>query len=299
MSVLKVDRGPLDGPMFEAVLSGDLATAVMRDVITAAGTDTVTFLHSQLSQDIVSMTLGETRWSFLLQPTGKLVGLVHVTRGDGDLVVLDTDAGNGQAVHDALKRFMIRTKCTLTLTTDVRHSALWSGRMPELIVGDVASGAIDESVTEVARVVRGFPKWAYELDESTIPNATGLVGIAVNFTKGCYVGQELVERIDSRGGNVPLHLVGIDFTGLLGPVGTDGSTDLTDSTEAHAIVGALTSVVADPRTGASVALAYVKRDVDPGQQTAAADGTVGTVRELAVVGSIPERPKRPGLLGRP
>ena len=48
----------------------------------------------------------------------------------------------------------------------------------------------------------------------TIPAVTGVTGVAVNFTKGCYPGQELVERMDSRGAEAPSSLrvlaIGVD-----------------------------------------------------------------------------------------
>jgi glycine cleavage system aminomethyltransferase T len=46
-----------------------------------------------------------------------------------------------------------------------------------------------------------------------IPAEAGLIAAAVSFTKGCYTGQELVARIDSRGGNVPRHLRGLLLSG--------------------------------------------------------------------------------------
>ena len=52
----------------------------------------------------------------------------------------------------------------------------------------------------------GIPRMGAELTDKTIPGETGLIERTVSFTKGCYTGQELVARIDSRGGNVPRHL---------------------------------------------------------------------------------------------
>jgi folate-binding protein YgfZ len=48
-----------------------------------------------------------------------------------------------------------------------------------------------------------------ELHEKIIPAETGLIEVSVSFTKGCYTGQELVARIDSRGNNVPRNLLRI------------------------------------------------------------------------------------------
>src|SRR5690606_33469983 len=51
-----------------------------------------------------------------------------------------------------------------------------------------------------------------DIDEETIPHETGLVPEAVDFTKGCFLGQELVARMDSRGGNAPRRLMGVMIT---------------------------------------------------------------------------------------
>ena len=264
----------LTATSFAAVLRGEIATAFSRDVIEADGVDTVKFLHSQLSQDIASMGAADVRWSFLLQPTGKLVGLLRVVRGDGDRFTLDTDPGSGQAVFDALSRFKIRTKCDLLLRADQVFGATWAEKLP-VITADVASISFGEEVSALASIVRGFPAWGAELDDSTIPNATGVVGLAASFTKGCYTGQELVERIDSRGGNVPRRLVGLDFSGL---TTADRGTSLNAS--GH-VVGTVTRVATDPRTALSVALAYVKREVLDGAEIQDGSGLTAEVRDLS------------------
>jgi folate-binding protein YgfZ len=96
-----------------------------------------------------------------------------------------------------------------------------------------------------------------ELDDKTIPAETGLVERAVSFTKGCYTGQELVARIDSRGGNVPRRLRGVVVAGdALPPVGAAVSVEGKD-------VGSLTSVAWSAARSAAVALAFVGRAVTP------------------------------------
>ncbi len=256
-----------------SVLDGTATATFIRDVIVAEGVDTVKFLHSQLSQDVVSTAVGETRWSFLLQPTGKLVALLRLVRTAENTIELDTDAGHGPPVIEALARFKIRTKCELTLRPDITFAASWSERLPALVEGE---GTFDEAVSEVCAVVRGFPRWGAELNDSTIPNATGLVDRAASFTKGCYTGQELVERIDSRGGNVPRRLVGLVLAAAPDEVGDD-TVLLLDGSPA----GDLTSMSTDPRTGATVALAYVSRSVDESSSLATATGHVARVVVLS------------------
>ena len=89
----------------------------------------------------------------------------------------------------------------------------------------------------------------------TIPAVTGMTGVAVNFTKGCYPGQELVERMDSRGAEAPSSLrvlaIGSDV-----PVGTAVGHPVVDTS--GATIGTITSV------GTTHALATIKRGHDLG-----------------------------------
>jgi folate-binding protein YgfZ len=88
-----------------------------------------------------------------------------------------------------------------------------------------------------------------ELDEGTIPAEAGVVDRSVSFTKGCYTGQELVARIDSRGGHVPRHLRLLTLAGDA----PEGAVVEVDGKER----GHVTSV------SGHAALAYVHRDVEP------------------------------------
>ena len=89
------------------------AVALVRDVVVVAGPDAVDFLQGQLSQDVAALAVGASAPSFLLQPTGKVDAWLRVTRSAEDEVVLDVDAGWGEAVAARLQRFLLRTKATL------------------------------------------------------------------------------------------------------------------------------------------------------------------------------------------
>jgi folate-binding protein YgfZ len=97
-----------------------------------------------------------------------------------------------------------------------------------------------------------------EVTEATIPAELGqwLVDASVSFTKGCYTGQELVARIDSRGGKVPRPIRGLRVDG---PVPDRDTAVLVDGAE----VGRITSAASSPALG-SVALAALARAVEPG-----------------------------------
>ena len=246
-----------------------------RDFLSVSGPDSLSFLQGQLSQDVDGLADGVSMWSFLLQPQGKVDALLRVTRL-GDRHVLDTDAGWGDAVKARLERFKLRIKADieplpwrcLAVRGPAAHSAAsgtradWPGLPGVDVIG--ASPAVPEGIRvcdleayEAVRIEAGVPVMGREIDENTIPNETGVVDRAVSFTKGCYTGQELVARIDSRGGNVPRHLRGVVVgTNVVPPVGAK-------VVAAGKQVGALTSVAESLERRAPVALAYIGRVVEP------------------------------------
>ena len=116
-----------------------------------------------------------------------------------------------------------------------------------------------------------------EINADTIPAELGqwVIDTSVSFTKGCYTGQELVARIDSRGGNVPRHLRVVEIDGD-DPVPGGTPIEAGDLGE----VGLVTSAAPAPGdTGGQVALAFVKRSADDGEVAATAGGR--TARILA------------------
>ena len=134
---------------------------------------------------------------------------------------------------------------------------------------------------EAARVRAGVPRQGLDIDEKTIPQEAFLELDAVSFTKGCFLGQELVCRIDSRG-HVNRLLRGVQ----IGPTGIDttppaGAGIVVGDKE----VGALTTV-ARSESGV-VALGYVRREVE-----VPADVVVRWDRgeAPAVAAALPEKP---------
>ena len=293
------------------------AARIERDVLRVAGPDAVSFLQGQCSQDISGLAVGASAWSLVLQPQGKIDALVRVTRVDADTVVLDTDGGWGPALLARLNRFKLRVKVELEplawggvalrgpgaaevaggisadpagAETVLVVDAGWDGPSAVDLLGPEPAipAGIPEMTAgeyEVARIEAGFPAMGSELTERTIPAETGLVERTVSFTKGCYTGQELVARIDSRGGHVPRHLRGVVVVGPAPAKGT-GLPQGTVLLAGDKQVGTVTSsaVTADGRT---IGLAYVSRNLEPPSEvTAEWDGTTvsASVRTLPLAG---------------
>ena len=134
----------------------------------------------------------------------------------------------------------------------------------------------DPAAFEVARIEAGVPAMGSELTEKTIPQEAGnLVEHTVSFTKGCYTGQELVARLDARGGNVAWRLRGV----VLDSAGECPDDALLVSGDRE--LGRLTSIAWSPGFAAPVALAYVRRDVVlPAATTVMPGGGQAEIREL-------------------
>ncbi len=264
------------------------------ELLWVTGKDAVTFLDGQVSQDVAAMEMGATARSFLLEPRGKLFALLWLLRGE-DRVGLVMGHGRAAGVAEHLERFRFRVDVHLEVDkrsiaevwgagltelgprAGLEEGSGWAERdgvMAALLRGNPLSrlllaGTEDRDLDELGlspagriaadavRIEAGEPVMGLDVDEATIPQESGLVADSVSFTKGCYVGQELVARIDSRG-RVNRRLVGITMTeNVLPPPGSDVVAN-------EAAVGTVSTVGESLAVGAPVALAMVRREVDDG-----------------------------------
>jgi aminomethyltransferase len=119
---------------------------------------------------------------------------------------------------------------------------------------------------ETLRIEAGRPRGGHELTEEVIPTeafeATGLMDRAISFSKGCYTGQEVIVRIAHRG-HVNRHLRGL----VLAP-GTELPVEGTRlfHTGSGKDVGWTASATVSPRMGGPIVLAFVRREVEPGER---------------------------------
>jgi tRNA-modifying protein YgfZ len=209
-----------------------------RDRVTVSGADALTYLQSQVSQEIRDLVVGSARWTMVLDPTGKVVVLARIRRTDDEVFELDTDAGFGETLLARINRFKIRVDVDSVL--------------------ELALAPAPDADHERDRIAFGWPRMGSEIEPgTTIPAMTGVITYSVNFQKGCYPGQELIERMDSRDAEAPrsLRIVDLEVGAAVGDPVLDAGTE----------VGTVTSV-AGP-----IGLAYVKRAVDVGRSPAHLD----------------------------
>ncbi|MFM8015844.1 MAG: hypothetical protein ACKPCO_07190 [Actinomycetota bacterium] len=148
-----------------------------------------------------------------------------------DHFTIDVDEGCGAAALARLNKFKIRVKCDFGVAAQsvlalrgldaaaraavlAQPGAVTAWRETDGAVdlfGDSADGfgapRADLHVYEAERVRCSWPIFGVDIDTDTIPAETSLVDVCVSFTKGCYPGQELVERMDSRGSTAPRRLM--------------------------------------------------------------------------------------------
>ena len=131
--------------------------------------------------------------------------------------------------------------------------AAGSGMWTSLVSGGaVPMGA---AAWEVLRVEAETPVYGLDMDDSTIPTEAGLENVAIDHTKGCYTGQEVIVRIRDRGHvNRRLRLVQLSDQ----PTPPAGAELFIPGREK--VAGQVRSAVQSPRYDQTIALAYVRRD---------------------------------------
>jgi tRNA-modifying protein YgfZ len=300
---------------YRALREGAGLVSGARELVWVTGPQSLEFLDGQLSQDLGAIPAGGVARSFLLEPRGKLLALLWVLRAD-DRVGLIADAGKGEVTAAALQRFKFRVDADI-VTPPIPVLELWgagagavlgeaglpvpagwvdadgvvvaaasAGVSRFMVAGADVASLLDAGAVPVGSLARttvrieiGEPVMGIDVDESTIPHESGLVEDSVSFTKGCFVGQELVARIDSRG-RVNRLLRGLVITeNVIPPEGAELSTPDRE-------VGRITSVGESLTVRAPVALGMVRREVEPGETVRVVwpgGETTAEVRELPLV----------------
>lgn len=277
-----------------------------RGLVVVEGRDARSFLQNLLSQDLDPVPVGEWAHTLLLTPQGKLDVDVRLYRAGEDELWLDTERGYGEQLAASLSRYRIRVKADVTdRSAEFGCLSVWGGddappdvdgvavlrvgapRGFDMIGPRVAVGGARDALEqagvepataeeyEAARIEAGVPRQDLDLDDKTIAQEAFLDVDAVSFTKGCFIGQELVCRIDSRG-HVNRFLRRVELVdGAEPPRGAELVTD------AGKVVGSLTSVT--PAGFPWLALGYARREVEPpAELTARWDGDESRVRVLEI-----------------
>lgn len=276
----------------------------MRGRIRVTGSEVVMFLNGLITNDIKS--LGENEWMPAVFPNvqGRLIGAVRILRKDS-WYLIDTDAVSHEAVLKTISRFTLAgdfkvadvTSELALLTVQgkragevIKNTDLPAVRAThtgedgfDLIVEDgglvkqklIAAGAqvVSPETFEVLRIEAGIPRHGIDMDETNVVLETNLDD-AISYTKGCYLGQEIIVRIKHRG-HVAKKLTGLKFDNPI-EVGPIQSADGKE-------IGRITSTTYSPKLESTIALGYVRYEYLPAGTVVKVGDVAGRVVDLPFV----------------
>ena len=149
---------------------------------------------------------------------------------------------------------VLRAAHTVATGFDLLVSA---AKAPALWNALTAAGArpVGHNALEILRIESGVPRYGKDMDDTTVVTETNL-DEAVSYTKGCYIGQEIIARIKYRG-HVAKKLRGLLFEPHSGRSSVTGGQATLNSTDGKDI-GRITSTAFSPHLGCRIALGYVK-----------------------------------------
>jgi tRNA-modifying protein YgfZ len=181
-----------------------------RAVISVGGEGALAFLHNLLTVDLLQKKPGETVYGALLSPQGKILHDVFVFVGD-NIVHVDCARSQAEALLQKLKMYRLRARLEIKSEPSLRVAVGQPEGVDDPRVtwvmgsrGIVTSGTLpegDDGVYERHRIVVGLADSEADIESGKffVHEANLDYLRAVSFTKGCYVGQEVVSRTHHRG----------------------------------------------------------------------------------------------------
>lgn len=274
-----------------------------RGRIRAGGEDRKRLLHAMTTNHIQEMEPGQTRYAFFLNAQGRIQADVWIHAGE-DSLLLDVEPETREKVFAHLDKFIIADDVTLedvtSTTAEIAVEGPSAGVMPKRgVVLDasasgqpgfrmvVSLGERDAAVAELlaagavpatpedllmVRLENGVPRYGEDITDANLVQETRQLQ-GVHFNKGCYLGQEIVERVRSRG-QVNRLLTRLRIAGSEVPAA--GTLVMAGDQEA----GTLTSAAYSPAEGSVRALAYLRaKFLTPGAGLTAGGGAAAEVVE--------------------
>jgi folate-binding protein YgfZ len=283
------------------------------------GNDRLRFLNGQLTNDILGLRPGSAIYACALTAKGKLAADLFVTAAKESLFLdtesvlreslparlekyIIADDVTLQDVTDAYGLFhlvdpelgdagsLAPASLGLTEETDTLPTAsarfgvggidLWFPvNQAASVLEQLGRSPVDSEAAENFRIEQGIARWGNELSEEVIPNEAGLDKRAINYYKGCYLGQEVISRIKSVG-HVNRHLCGlIPAADIALKIGDTLFSDLESKKE----IGFITSIGWSHSLDRAITLGYVRRGFE------APGSTLQVRRNNTLIGPIEVR----------
>jgi folate-binding protein YgfZ len=224
-----------------------MQTALLPDrgVVKVAGEDARRFLHGLITTDVSGLAPGQARFAALLTPQGKIIADFFITEAeaaDGGGFFLDCPRALAQSLVEKLTFYRLRAKAGIEdLSEKLGVMAAWDGtgttecglvypdpRLPALglrcilpphlaadAAAELGASLTDAARYEAHRIALGVPRGGQDfIYGDAFPHEADMDQLAgVDFAKGCYIGQEVVSRIEHRG-SARTRIVPIDYDGF-------------------------------------------------------------------------------------
>jgi folate-binding protein YgfZ len=232
------------------------------------GADRTRFLQGMLTNDVGTLAAAGFLRAAMLNVKGRVLALVDVV-AEPESYLLVTEPVTAGKVHALLERHAIADDVAFTPESHALHR-VWATPAEVWTAPPVFAAAADAGDAEARRVEAGLPRYGIDVTEDHFPFEANLDAV-ISYTKGCYIGQEVVARAHARG-HANKRLVGLRLPAIV-PPGTPVAA------AARPEAGVVTSSVVSPDFG-PIALAYLHRSVwNPGTEVEVA-GTRAVVAAL-------------------
>lgn len=247
-----------------------------RGKIRVTGEDRARLLHAMTTNQVQGVEAGTASYAFFLSAQGRILADVWIVFRPDDLILI-TEPETRQKVYDHLDQYIIADDAYLedvteqfalisiegptagTLELPITATGLPGGSVlmdvaaKDAFTGDLGLCEADAEAVRTVRLETAKPRFGEEITERFLVQETGQMQ-AVSFTKGCYLGQEIVERVRSRG-QVHRHLRGVRIEGSEVPEpGVKLTVEGKDAAE-------LVSAGYSPALALVVGMAYVKTEM--------------------------------------
>jgi folate-binding protein YgfZ len=240
-----------------------------RRVLAISGADRAAWLQGLITNDVGNLAPGESRYAAWLTPQGRMITDLNVV-ASGDRLLLDVPAALAASLRERLDGLIFAED--VQVTDESGRVLVWTVVNEAMadVVGETLPAEfkrlpeIDLDTFDVIRIERGVPKFLADMTEDTIPLEAGIEDRAISFTKGCYVGQEIIVRVTHRGGGrVAKKLVRWHADDSASIVPLHGAPIVSFEKP----IGRVTSAAFSPSMGKVVGLGYVHRDfAEPGSE---------------------------------
>lgn len=271
----------MDSALYHQLLtSGGAVNLSARSKWRLTGADRVRYLNGQVTNDVRTARSDAALHACVTNVKGKIEGdvFIHVT---GESLVLDAPEALRESLGMRLEKYLIADDALLEDITDEWQLWHFIGGLPSAVarptdarliqaqrfglagtdvwlpvsskLDGISGPCLNSEEAEALRILQRIPAYPQELNSDTFPQEAALEKTAMSFSKGCYIGQEILSRIKTTG-KMPRELVA--WKAESGAGGMAAGADLWLEGKK---IGQITSLTLDPDSGLPVGLGFVRQ----------------------------------------